>query len=188
MKDIEHHEYIIKDLINFIGEDPNREGLLETPKRVLKAWKEWTKGYKIDIPSLFKVFEDGANNYDEMVLLKEIPFHSFCEHHMASITGVCSVAYIPNGKIVGLSKIARLVEAYACRLQVQERMTVQIADAIEENLHPKGVGVIITANHQCMSSRGIKSHGVDTITSAMRGVFLEKENNARIEFLNLIKK
>lgn len=179
-------EYIIKDLLEFIGEDPNREGLLETPSRVLKAWHEWTRGYREDPDTVFKVFEDGAENYDTMIILDGIPFHSHCEHHMASINGVCHIGYIPNGKIAGLSKFARLTNIYANRLQVQERITTQIADNIVKHLQPKGVAVVIKAEHECMSSRGVRAHGVLTTTSAMRGVLIEESNDARNEFLSLI--
>jgi GTP cyclohydrolase I len=188
MHDLNEKTQIITDLLSFIGEDITREGLQETPLRVLKAWKEKCSGYEIDIPSIFKVFEDGAQNYDEMIIVDNIPLVSVCEHHMENIVGVAHIAYVPNGKIVGLSKFVRLVEAYSRRLQVQERLTNQIATAIEENLQPKGVGVIIKASHGCMEVRGVRSHGVNTTTSAMRGVFIEKDNNARLEFLNLISK
>lgn len=187
MSELKKHEYIIKDLLDFIGEDSDREGLIETPKRALKAWKEKCSGYNIDIASLFKTFEDGAEQCDEMVIVDNIPVVSNCEHHMESIIGHAHVAYIPNGKIVGLSKIVRVVDAFSRRLQVQERLTTQIADAIETHLQPKGVAVIIKAMHNCMQVRGVKVHGTNTTTSAMRGVFLDNSNNARAEFLNLLQ-
>lgn len=182
---IKDKEYIIKDLLTFIGEDPSREGLIETPKRALLAWREWCSGYSIDIPKLFKVFEDGAENYNELIVLDNIPYTSFCEHHLALIKGTVTIGYIPNGKIIGLSKFVRLVEAYSKRLQVQERMTRQIADSIAEHLNPIGLGVIVKGEHFCMSSRGVCRPNIITTTSALRGVMLEANNNARLEFLNL---
>lgn len=172
-------------LLQSIGEDPSREGLLETPDRVVKAWKNyWATGYNVDIPALLKVFEDGGENYDEMVIVRDIPIYSKCEHHLADIFGTATVAYIPNGRIVGLSKLSRVADAYARRLQVQERLTSQIADALETHLQPKGVGVIIRARHMCMESRGICQQGHHTITSALRGV-LKTDQAARAEFIKL---
>jgi GTP cyclohydrolase IA len=175
---------ITKLLHHVVGEDIAREGLLETPKRVIKAWAHWTSGYGVDIPALLKVFEDGGENYDEMVLVKDIPIYSKCEHHLADIFGTATIAYIPNGKIVGLSKLSRVADAFARRLQVQERLTNQIADALHYNLNPKGVGVIIKARHMCMESRGICQQGHHTITSALRGV-LKDDPLARAEFIQL---
>lgn len=177
-------ESIIRELLFSIGEDPDREGLVETPRRVAKAWNEWTAGYRMDPGALLKTFTDGAEKADELVLVKNIPVTSKCEHHLADIMGVAHVGYIPNGRIVGLSKLGRVVDAYARRLQVQERMTAQIADIIEEILEPRAVGVIIEASHACMSSRGIKIHGSTTVTSAMRGVF-RRDAAARAEFISL---
>lgn len=174
----------IRRLLQYVGEDPSRGGLLETPHRVAKAWAHWTSGYKKDPASLLKVFEDGADGCDEMVIVKDIPVYSKCEHHLADIFGTATVAYIPNGKIVGLSKISRLVDMYARRLQVQERLTNQIADALTTNLTPLGVGVIIRARHLCMESRGICQQGHHTITSALRGV-LKENPSARAEFMQL---
>ena len=174
-------------LLQYIGEDPNRGGLKETPTRYLKAWKHWASGYKEDPKALLKCFEDGAEKYDEMVLVKSIPVYSHCEHHLAPFFGTAHVAYIPNGKIVGLSKISRLVDVFARRLQVQERLTNQIADAINENLEPKGVAVVVECRHLCMESRGIQRQGSSTITSALRGV-LHDEPAARAEFLKLVEK
>ena len=158
-----------------------RPGLLETPDRAAKAWEFWTSGYDIDVPGLFKAFEDGADNVNEMVTVANIPFYSHCEHHMAAIFGRVTVGYIPNGKIVGLSKISRVVDAFARRLQVQERMTTQIADAIMQHLEPRGVGVRVVARHMCMESRGICQQGHHTTTTALRGVF--NEGTVRGEFL-----
>jgi len=161
-----------------------REGLTETPARVAKAMAHWFSGYNVDIAAMMKVFEDGAEDYDEMVIVKDIPIYSKCEHHMADIFGTATIAYIPNGKIVGLSKLSRLADAYSRRLQVQERLTSQIANAIVKHLDPLGVGVIIKARHMCMESRGICQQGHHTITSALRGV-LKDDRNARAEFMAL---
>lgn len=172
-------------ILQTIGEK-NREGLSETPKRFAKALAFHTKGYYEDPKKVLKVFEDGADNYDEMVLVKDIPFFSKCEHHLETFFGVAHIAYIPDKRIVGLSKLPRLVEIFARRLQVQERMTVQIADALVEHLGPIGVGVVLKARHMCMESRGIQKIGTYTTTSALRGC-LKDEPEARAEFFSLIK-
>lgn len=174
----------ITRLLQFVGEKPERGGLKETPARVVKAWKHWCGGYAMDAKELLKVFEDGGERYDQMVTVKDIPFYSHCEHHLAMIIGTASVSYIPNGKIVGLSKLSRLVDMYARRLQVQERMTDQIADALEQNLKPKGVGVLVRARHMCMESRGVCQQGHHTITTALRGV-IARQPDAKAEFLRL---
>jgi GTP cyclohydrolase I len=166
------------------GDNMEREGLAETPKRVAKAWAHWTSGYDIDIAKLLKTFEDGADGYDGMVIVKDIPIYSKCEHHLADIFGTATIAYIPNGRVVGLSKLSRLADAFARRLQVQERLTTQIADALVEHLAPIGVGVLIRARHMCMESRGICQQGHHTITSALRGA-LRNEPEARAEFMRL---
>jgi GTP cyclohydrolase I len=166
------------------GDNPNREGLQETPARMVKAWAHWTSGYSVDIAKLLKVFEDGAENYDQMVTVKDIPIYSKCEHHLADIFGTVTISYIPNGKIVGLSKLSRLADAFARRLQVQERLTAQIADALVEHLEPIGVGVLVRARHMCMESRGICQQGHHTITTALRGV-IKTEASAREEFMRL---
>lgn len=176
----------IRELLEFIGEDPDREGLRDTPERVLKAWLEWASGYQQDPEQVLRVFEDGAKGYDELVVVHNIPVISKCEHHLADMIGIAHVGYIPNGKIVGLSKLPRLVNVFAHRLQVQERLTVQIADALEKYLEPKGVGVIIRASHACMSTRGVKIHGSETTTSAMRRALLNKPE-ARSEFIELCR-
>ena len=176
-------EMVVRDMLRHIGEDPNREGLRDTPARVVKAWSEWFSGYAQDATFLFKSFEDGAENYNEMVLLDNIPVQSHCEHHMAPFVGTAVVAYIPNGRIVGLSKIVRLVNVYAKRLQVQERLTNQIADAMMGGLAPKGVGVLIRAEHFCMATRGVHTPGVFTTTSTLRGIFMDPA--VRGEFLSL---
>lgn len=177
-------EDIIVRLLQYIGDDPNREGLIETPKRVLKAWDHWCRGYKMDPHSVLKTFEDGAEGCDELVLVKDIDIFSFCEHHMAPFFGKAHIAYIPNKRIVGLSKLARLAEIFASRLQVQERLTNQIADALQNELDPLGVGVIIEAKHMCMCSRGARHTQASTITSALRGC-MKDEPSARSEFLRL---
>lgn len=175
---------IIVRLLQLVGEDADREGLQETPARVVKAWRHWCSGYGKDPAKLLKVFEDGGETYDQMVLVKDIPIYSHCEHHLAAIIGTASIAYIPNGKIVGLSKLSRLADMFARRLQVQERLTDQIADALFQNLEPKGVGVLIKARHLCMESRGICQQGHHTVTTALRGV-IKDEPETRAEFLRL---
>lgn len=168
-------------LLQFIGENPMREGLQDTPKRVCKALKEMTQGYAVDIAEILGTTFDVA--YDEMVIVRDMPFVSMCEHHMLAFTGTATIGYIPTSKVVGLSKLARLVDAYAQRLQVQERMTKQIADALLEHLNPLGCAVIIKAHHSCMCNRGVRKQG-ETITSAMHGA-LRDVPEARAEFLTL---
>jgi GTP cyclohydrolase I len=171
-------------LVEATGDDVERPGLAETPARVDKAFRHWFSGYDVDIASLFKAFEDGAEGSDQMVMVKNIPIYSKCEHHISDIFGTATIAYIPNGKIVGLSKLSRVADAFARRLQVQERLTNQIADALVEHLEPIGVGVVIKARHMCMESRGICQQGHHTITSALRGV-MRNEEQARSEFFSL---
>lgn len=178
-------EDIVIRTLQAIGEDTTREGLRDTPTRVVKAWQTWFSGYSQKPADVLKVFEDGAEQCDEMVIETDIPVYSFCEHHMAPIFGVAHVAYIPDGKVVGLSKLARVVDIYARRLQVQERLTNQIATALSDHLNPKGVGVILQCRHLCMESRGIERHGVVTTTSALRGA-IKQEHETRAEFLSLI--
>ena len=174
----------VKLLENVPKDQPLRQGLEETPARMAKAWEHFTSGYSVDIAKLLKTFEDGAENYDEMVMVKDIPIYSRCEHHLESIFGTATIAYIPNGRVVGLSKLSRVADAFARRLQVQERLTTQIANANDEHLQPKGVGVIIKARHLCMESRGVCQQGHHTITSALRGV-IKSDPTARAEFLQL---
>lgn len=162
-----------------------RAGLVETPNRFLQAWRFWTSGYDQRPENVLKSFEDGAQGYDEMVVVNNIPVFSFCEHHIAPFFGKAHVAYIPDGKVVGLSKIPRLVEVFARRLQVQERLTVQIADALVTHLQPKGVGVILECRHLCMESRGVQLPGCVTSTSALRGAM--QQEKVRGEFLALKK-
>lgn len=169
-------------LLQSIDPEHGRAGTAETPNRVAKAWKHWCGGYTMDPAKILKVFEDGAEKYDEMVLVKDIPIYSKCEHHLADIFGTACIAYIPDGKIVGLSKLSRLADCFARRLQVQERMTAQIADALMEHLQPKGAAVLMRARHMCMESRGIKQQGHHTVTSALRGVF-KTQSETRAEFL-----
>jgi GTP cyclohydrolase I len=161
-----------------------REGLHETPARMAKAWEFWTRGYRDDPAKILKVFEDGGERYDQMVCVRDIPIYSKCEHHLADIFGTATIAYIPNGRIVGLSKLSRLADCFARRLQVQERMTQQIADALHEHLKPVGVGVVIKARHMCMESRGICQQGHHTVTTALHGA-IRDQPDARAEFLRM---
>lgn len=185
-KDVDYKRYIVHEMLACIGEDPRREGLHETPARVVKAWEEWFAGYAMNPADLLKTFEDGAQGVDEMVVVKNIDLFSHCEHHLAPFFGKAHVAYIPNGRVVGLSKLARVVDAFARRLQVQERITNQVADLIHAALQPLGVGVVIEATHFCMCSRGVNKQGSTTITSALRGALKDKPA-ARAEFMELIR-
>jgi GTP cyclohydrolase I len=175
----------VKEILRLLGEDPSREGLVKTPERVAKALQFTTKGYNEDGIEIIRqaIFDE---KYRQMVLVRDIELYSTCEHHMMPFIGKCHVAYIPDGKITGLSKIARVVETYARRLQVQERLTVQIRDCIQEALHPLGVAVVIEANHTCMQVRGVQKSNAVTTTSAFSGVFLSS-SRTRNEFLNLIR-
>lgn len=176
----------VRTLIRWAGDDPAREGLLDTPQRVIDAYSEFYKGYTEDPREILaKTFEE-VEGYDEIVLLKNMRFESHCEHHMVPFIGVAHIAYLPNKKIVGISKLARLLDAFACRLQTQEVMTTQIADCVEEALEPRGVAVIIDAEHQCMTTRGVHKPGTTTVTSQMRGVF-RKDARARDELMQLIR-
>jgi GTP cyclohydrolase I len=160
--------------------------LRETPARFLRAWEDYTQGYKQDPVEVLKTFEDGAQNVDEMVLVRDIPVYSHCEHHLAPFFGVAHVGYIPNGRVVGLSKLARLVDVYARRLQVQERLTQQVAYALHAALSPVGVGVVVKCRHLCMEARGVMAAGTSTVTSCMLGA-LREEHSARAELLRLIE-
>ncbi|MEY4160987.1 MAG: hypothetical protein RLZZ136_1608 [Pseudomonadota bacterium] len=175
----------IRTLIRWSGEDPEREGLLDTPKRVARAWREYCQGYDED-PGLHlhRTFSE-VGGYNEVVLLKDIPFQSHCEHHMAPITGTASIAYLPRDRVVGISKLARVLHGYAQRLQVQERLTAQVAQAIWESLNPQGVAVVINAQHGCMTGRGVRTHGVGMVTSRMMGCFLD-DQSSRKEILALM--
>ena len=179
------NEKLITELLTVIGEDPSREGLVDTPKRVVKSWTEIYAGYKQNPADILAtVFEDGA--CDEMVILKDIEFSSMCEHHMLPFLGKAHVAYLPNKRVVGLSKLARLVDCFAKRLQIQEKMTQQIAEAIDTHLKPLGIGVIVEAHHQCMSCRGVKLRNTTMITSSMTGLF-RSQPQVRQEFLALVR-
>ena len=173
----------VKVILDEIGENPEREGLVDTPERVAKAYEFLTKGYHQDVDTVINgaIFEE---KYDEMVIVKDIDFYSMCEHHMLPFFGKVHVAYIPNGKIVGLSKVPRLVDMFARRLQVQERFTQQIADVLEEKLQPKGVAVVVEGYHMCMMMRGVQKQNSTTTTSAVHGAF--RAEKTRMEFLNLI--
>jgi GTP cyclohydrolase I len=162
-------EHDWRRLLAHLGDDPRREGLLETPRRVEKAWRHWTSGYAQDPADVLKVFEDGAEGYGELIVVRGIPVYSHCEHHLAPFFGTATIGYQPDGKIVGLSKLTRLVEMFAKRLQVQERQTMQVANALMTHLAPGSVGVVIRCRHMCMESRGIQVSGEETVTSAMLG-------------------
>ncbi|WP_010164340.1 MULTISPECIES: GTP cyclohydrolase I FolE [unclassified Sphingomonas] len=175
----------VRTLIRWAGDDPSREGLIETPQRVARAWKEYCIGYQDDpAVHLARVFEE-VGGYDEIVLLKDIPFQSHCEHHMAPIIGKAHIAYLPSDWVVGISKLARVLHAYARRLQVQERLTAEVANCIWENLKPLGVAVVIEASHACMTARGVRTPGVTMVTSRMMGVFRDDERS-RKEILALM--
>jgi GTP cyclohydrolase I len=175
----------IRTLLRWTGDDPTREGLLDTPARVGRAWKEYCSGYRDD-PAVYlsRVFEE-VGGYDEVVLLKDIPFQSHCEHHMAPIIGKAAIAYLPQNHVVGISKLARVLHGFARRLQVQERLTAEVANCIWDHLKPRGVAVVIDASHACMTARGVRTPGVSMITSRMMGVFLE-DSKSREEVLKLM--
>src|SRR5690349_15973586 len=178
-------EEAVRTLLTWAGDDPSREGLLETPKRVVNAYKDWFSGYAIDPTEyLRRTFEEVAG-YDEMIVLRDIEFESFCEHHMAPIIGRAHVGYLPTDKVVGISKLARVVDAYARRFQVQEKLTAQIAHCIDMVLKPRGVGVVIDATHQCMTTRGVHKRGVSMISSQMLGTFRE-DARTRAELLRFV--
>jgi len=177
-------EKLVKETLRAIGEDPEREGLLETPYRVVKSWTELFSGYKEDPKKILETSFSDVDNYNQIVLLKDIEFFSFCEHHMLPFLGKAHVAYIPQGNVVGLSKLARLVDCFARRLQIQERLTKQIADAIVEELNPLGVAVVVEAKHYCMHIRGVKKYNSMMVTSSVHGAF--ENESTREEFLKLI--
>ncbi len=178
-------ERAVKTLIEWAGEDPNRDGLLDTPGRVVRAYEEYFKGYDEDPEAILQKTFKETEGYDEMIVLRGIRFESHCEHHMAPIVGQAWVAYLPNDRVVGISKLARLVNAYAKRMQIQEKMTAQIANAINDVLAPQGVGVVIKAEHHCMTTRGVNKPGTDLVTSRMLGAFRDNPIT-RQEFLAMI--
>ena len=179
-------EAAVRTIIRWCGDDPNRDGLLETPDRVTRAYEEYFKGYGEDPEAILqKTFEETAG-YDKMIVLRSIRFESHCEHHMAPIIGHAWIAYIPRGRVVGISKLARVVEVYAKRLQIQEKLTAQIANAIEQVLQPEGVAVVLKAEHHCMTTRGVMKPGTDLVTSHMTGVFRDSAIT-RQEFLAMIQ-
>jgi GTP cyclohydrolase I len=175
----------IEQLIRLvIGDDTSREGLRDTPSRVLKAWEVWGAGYRERPEDFLTVFEDGAENYDQLIVVSDIPIYSHCEHHLTPFFGTCTIAYLPDGRIVGLSKLVRVAQLFARRLQVQERLTQQIADAIERHLRPRAVGVMLACRHLCMESRGVQAVGTVTRTQALRGALLT-DADLRAEFAAL---
>ena len=178
-------EAAIRTLIQWAGDDPNREGLLDTPSRVVRSYEEFYQGYTADPRALLERTFEEVEGYDEIVFLRDIRFESHCEHHMAPIIGRAHVAYLPHQRVVGISKLARLIDVYAKRLQIQEKMTSQIANTINEILQPKGTAVVIEASHQCMTTRGVHKAGVSMVTSTMLGAFRE-EASTRREFLAMI--
>jgi len=180
-------EAAVRKLIQWAGDDPNREGLLDTPKRVTKAFEEFFSGYAIDPTDyLSRTFEE-TDGYDEMIVLRDIAFISHCEHHILPVVGKAHVSYLPDKRVVGISKLARVVEAFAKRLQIQERMTAQIANSIEDALQPRGIAVVIEAEHQCMTTRGVMKPGVSMVTSRMLGAFRD-DAKTRLEFESIIGK
>ncbi len=178
-------EEAVRTLLRWAGDDPTREGLLDTPKRVTKAYSEWFRGYGEDPVAMLQRTFGETEGYDEMVVLRDIRYESYCEHHMAPIIGVAHIGYIPTDRVVGISKLARVVEAFAKRLQVQEKMTAQIANALFDTLEPKGVAVVIEGEHHCMSTRGVHKPGVTMVTSTMLGAFRE-DKELRKEFMATI--
>ena len=183
----EEVEDAVRKLVTWAGDDPDREGLVDTPRRVVKAYEEFFSGYQVDPTDyLERTFEE-TDGYDEMIVLRDIAFVSHCEHHILPVLGKAHVAYLPNRRVVGISKLARVVEAYARRLQIQERMTAQIANAIETALQPRGIAVVVEAEHQCMTTRGVMKPGVSMVTSRMLGAFRE-DAKTRLEFESIIGK
>lgn len=178
-------EQAVRTLIRWAGDDPTREGLIDTPKRVANAYEEFFAGYDADPVEILKRTFEETDGYDEIVVLKDIRLESHCEHHMVPIIGVAHVAYLPHRRVVGISKLARVIDAYAKRLQIQEKMTAQVANAINDVLEPKGVAVVIEAAHQCMTTRGVSKPGVTMVTSRMLGAFRDDPTTRR-EFLAMI--
>ena len=183
----EQAEDAVRTLLRWAGEDPSREGLLDTPKRVVRAYGDWFSGYTLDPDDYLRRTFEEVCGYDELIVLRDIHFESHCEHHMAPIIGRVHVGYLPDGKVVGISKLARVVEAYARRFQVQEKMTAQIAGCIQRVLAPRGVGVVVEGAHECMTTRGVHKRGVSMVTSKMLGSFRD-DARTRSEFLQFIKR
>lgn len=181
----EEAEEAVRTLLRWAGDNPQREGLIDTPARVVRAYEEFFAGYSVEPRDILARTFSEVDGYDEMIVLKDIRFESYCEHHMVPIIGRAHVAYLPEHRVVGISKLARLVDAFAKRLQIQEKMTVQIADTLNEVLQPKGVGVILEASHQCMSTRGVHKAGVEMVTSRMLGTF-RTDPSTRREFLSIV--
>ena len=182
----EQAEDAVRTLLRWAGDDPTREGLLDTPRRVAKAYQDWFSGYALDPDDyMARTFEE-VGGYDELIVLRDIEYESHCEHHMAPIIGKVHVGYLPDGKVVGISKLARVVEAYARRFQVQEKMTAQIAGCIQRALQPRGVGVVVVGAHECMTTRGVHKRGVSMVTSKMLGSFRD-DARTRAEFLRFIE-
>ncbi|MEQ5843713.1 GTP cyclohydrolase I FolE [Paraburkholderia acidicola] len=181
----EEAEAAVRTLLRWAGDDPQREGLLDTPARVVRSYEEFFAGYSVDPREILARTFSEVDGYDEMIVLKDIRFESYCEHHMVPIIGRAHVAYLPGHRVVGISKLARLVDAFAKRLQIQEKMTAQIADTLNEVLQPRGVGVILEASHQCMSTRGVHKAGVAMVTSRMLGAF-RSDPSTRREFLSIV--
>jgi GTP cyclohydrolase I len=181
----EQAEEAVRTLLRWAGDDPRREGLVDTPKRVVKAYADWFSGYAVDPREYMRRTFEEVEGYDEMVVLRDIAFESYCEHHMAPIIGRAHVGYLPSNKVVGISKLARVVDGYARRFQVQEKLTAQIAACIDEVLKPRGVGVVIDSEHQCMTTRGVHKRGVSMVTSRMVGIF-RSDARTRAEFLQFI--
>ena len=178
-------EEAVRTLLAWAGEDPNREGLRETPQRVVDAYRDWFSGYRIDPAAYLRRTFEEVGGYDEMIVLRDISFESHCEHHMAPIIGRVHIGYLPADKVVGISKLVRVVEGYARRFQVQENLTAQIADCITQVLKPRGVGVVVDAVHECMTTRGVHKRGVSMVTSRMTGTF-RSDARTRTEFLSFI--
>ena len=178
-------EAAVRTLLRWSGEDPTREGLIDTPKRVVKAYRDWFSGYALDPAEYLRRTFKEVEGYDELIVLRDIGFESHCEHHMAPIIGRAHVGYLPSGRVVGISKLARVVETYARRFQVQEKLTAQIAHTICEVLNPRGVAVVVEASHECMTTRGIHKRGVSMVTSSMLGSFRD-DARTRAEFLQFI--
>lgn len=173
-------EAAVRTLIGWAGDDPRREGLLDTPARVARAYEEWFAGYAQEPAEILERTFGEVAGYDELVLLRDIPIESVCEHHVAAIRGVAHVVYLPSERVVGISKLARLVDAFGRRLQIQERLTAEVAEALEQTLRPRGVAVVIEATHECMSSRGVRKHGASLVTRRFTGVFEEPERRREV--------